>query len=197
LYPEIGERKVVLFLSRLDRKKGLDLLVPALGRLARERHDFVFLIAGGGEKGFAEEVARLLRDQGIIDRTLLIGQVNGDSKWRLLQEADVFVLTSYQENFGLVVGEAMAAGRSMVISRAVNGAAELEELRAALVVDLNVEEIAGAIGRLLADESLRRRLGEQAARVAVERFGWERAAEATERMYEAVLRGAEAAGRAP
>jgi glycosyltransferase involved in cell wall biosynthesis len=186
-YPELKGRKVVLFLSRLDSKKGLNLLIPALAALAEKRNDFAFVLAGSGERGYEAIVERLIKEYRLEERTILPGFVQGEVKWALLRESDVFVLPSYQENFGIAVVEAMAAGLPVVISDRVNIHYEVEQAGAGLVTSLDPKEIANAIEQLVTDDYLRQKMGQNGSLLARERFSWEKIARETVAMYETVV----------
>ncbi len=187
--------KTVLFLSRLHPKKGLDLLIPALGDLARKRDDFRFVVAGGGEARHLKDVGRQLLEHGILGRTKLTGFVAGPDKAELLGEADIFVLPSYQENFGLAVAEAMAAGIPVVISDRVNLHPEVARYRAGLVTTLDRREIAAAIEKLLDDEALQREMGHNGQRLVQEKFNWASISRQIANLYDNVLRGNDSTAR--
>jgi len=187
--------KTVLFLSRLHPKKGLDLLIPALGDLARKRDDFRFVVAGGGEARHLKDVGRQLLEYGILGRTKLTGFVEGPDKAELLGEADIFVLPSYQENFGLAVAEAMAAGIPVVISDRVNLHPEVARYRAGLVTTLDRREIAAAIEKLLDDEALQREMGHNGQRLVQEKFNWASISRQIANLYDDVLRGNDSTAR--
>jgi glycosyltransferase involved in cell wall biosynthesis len=186
-HPLLRGKKVVLFLSRVSPIKGLDVLIPALGRLARGRDDFAFVLAGGEEPGYEGAARALVEKCGLADRTLIRGLVQGEEKRQLLAEADLFALTSYHENFGLAVAEALAAGLPAVVSEHVAIQQEIAQARAGLAVRLDVGEVAEAIGRLLSDDELRRSMGRRAGALARERFSWPAVSAATIRMYDEVI----------
>ncbi len=105
-------QRTALFLSRMHPSKGLLLLVEAVARV-RPR-GWRFVVAGPDENGHTAAVRRKARHAGVMDWFEFRGAVHGDDKWRLYQSADMFVLPSYNENFGLVVAEALAAGLPIV-----------------------------------------------------------------------------------
>ncbi len=185
--PGIARRGPVamLLLARLDPIKGFDLLLPALRRL---RGDFELRLAGSGpcEDALRRTVARL----GLRDRVRFLGGVTGDAKWQVLHSADLFVLPSHHENFGLSVLEAMAAGLPVVISDRVELKDVVGGAGAGLVVPRTEEALAAALQRLIDDPALRRAMGARGAAVARERFSWERVAREMEAVYETVSHSA-------
>jgi glycosyltransferase involved in cell wall biosynthesis len=188
-YPQLAAKKIVLFLSRLDPKKGLDLLLPALGELALRRKDFAFVLAGMGDSAYEAELAALVKRHGLQDRTVFLGHVHGRVKWSLLCEADLFVLSSYHENFGIAVVEAMAAGLPVVISDRVNIHSDVSRAGAGLVTALDREEIAAAVELLLADEHLRQEMGRKGALLVRERFTWAKVVKDLVQVYDQIIRG--------
>jgi glycosyltransferase involved in cell wall biosynthesis len=102
----------MLFLSRLHVKKGGSDLLNAFSRNAAlaARHDWELTIAGPDENGEREKLKKLAQALGLRDRVSFRGAVEGKDKWSLFMSADLFVLPTYSENFGIVVAEALASG---------------------------------------------------------------------------------------
>jgi len=168
-WPAIGDRPVVLFMSRLHPKKGLDLLIPAFASIAQK--DAVLVIAGPSEDGYGQTVRALAVTHGVADRVIFPGMLGGREKLAALVDADLFVLPSYQENFGNVVVEAMAAGTPVVVSDQVNLWPEVAEARAGGVVELDVPAIARETVKWLADDA-RRAAGLRGRAYALARYDW-------------------------
>ena len=120
LHPEIGDRQIVLFLGRLNFKKGLDLLAPAFGRLLAAGHDAHLVLAGPPED-MAEKTRGWLRDAGALDRATFTGMIGGEERLAALSDAAMFVLPSYSENFGIAVAVASSSSstRSLVTSATI------------------------------------------------------------------------------
>lgn len=177
------ETPYVLFLSRINWKKGLDRLVKAW-RLVPDR---LLVIAGNDEENYRAEIERLAYAEGVIDRIRFVGPVNGQDKWLLYHNAELFVLPSYSENFGIVVLEAMAMGCPVVVTPEVGLAATVTESDCGRVVSGDPEPLAAAINELLANEPLRRALGRRGQDVANSRFLWPRVASQMEQAYREVL----------
>jgi glycosyltransferase involved in cell wall biosynthesis len=188
-YPQLDGKKVVLFLSRLDPIKGLDLLIPALGELARRREDFVFVLAGMGHHAYEAELAGLVEKHGLQDRTVVLGFVQGEDKRSLLRRADLFVLPSYHESFSIAIVEAMAAGLPVIVSDRVSICREVSELGAGLVTGMTREEIAAAVDLLLEDENLRRDMGRKGAHLVSEQFNLAKVVSDLVRVYERIVQG--------
>jgi glycosyltransferase involved in cell wall biosynthesis len=175
--PAIGNKKIILYLSRLDPIKGLEQLIEALGLLAKERDDFALVVVGDGPEAYRKKLLSVMDRHGITSRVVFLGPVFADAKWQAMQEADLFALSSHHENFGIAVVEAMAAGLPVVISKHVNIHLEIENGGAGLVTDLAPDEIAAALKRLLDNHELRLQMGRRARQLASECFNWSRVVE--------------------
>jgi glycosyltransferase involved in cell wall biosynthesis len=119
-YPLLRQRRFFLFLSRIHRKKGCDLLLEALGRLAPAHPDLDLVIAGPDEEGLRDQLDAQAKRLGIASRIHWTGMLEGDLKWGAFHAADAFVLPSHQENFGVAVVEALACGLPVILSDKVN-----------------------------------------------------------------------------
>lgn len=181
-HPETRGKRIVLFLSRLHEKKGLDILATSFGRLARTFPD-VHLVLAGPDDGIGARLDGWLRDAGIENRTTRTGMIEGEDKRAALAAASLFVLPSYSENFGIAVLEAMAFGVPVAISDQVNLWREVEDGGAGLVSPCNADAFAGILERLLRDPAAARRMGEAGRDLAREKFNWPRIAVALENLY--------------
>ena len=186
-HPNVQGRKIVLFLARLHRIKGLDVLAEAAKSLAESRDDFSLVVAGSGAPGYEAEVRELVDRCGLSERTVFTGMVVGEDKWQLLRAADVFVLPSRHESSPVAVMEAMASGTPVVVSDQVGMHGEIAEVGAGLVTTLDPADVAGAIGRLLDDPDAAARMGRAGETLAARRYSWERVATDVEALYEEVV----------
>lgn len=178
------DKQIVLFLSRLDQKKGLDLLLPALVRLKAVRDDFLCVIAGSGRAAYEEKIKNEVKSNNLEGLVHFTGFVKGEQKQQLLQSAACFVLPSYQENFGVSVAEAMAAGCPVIISDQVNIHRDVAAARAGRVVRCDADELFDAINKVLSDEASRRVMGLNGQALAREKYSWERISERVLSLYE-------------
>lgn len=140
--PEARDRRLILFLSRIHEKKGIDLLLAAFARQADAFPDFDLVIAGPDLVGLQASLQELSSNLGIAARIHWPGMLTGAAKWGAFRTAKFFVLPSHQENFGVVVAEAMALNRPVLITNKVNIWREVEADGAGIVVDDKVETIA-------------------------------------------------------
>lgn len=140
---------VVLFMSRIDPKKGLQLLIPAVARLQAEFGKLWFVLAGTGEEGVTSSVEALLDAQTKGVRVRKVGFLSGQEKADALAAANVFALPSLNENFGIVLIEAMHAGLPLLISDEVYIHNEILAAGAALVCRPAVDSVTSTLRRML------------------------------------------------
>lgn len=177
---------LVVAVSRLNPMKGIDDLLKAAALLEGRFDEARFVIVGdGASRRDLEEQARLL---GLAGRVLFTGTKLDVAA--ILSQAAVSVAPSLSEGLSNVVLESMAAGVPVVATR-VGGTPELLEdgVTGLLVPPCDAPALAAAIGRLLEDEPLARRLGEAARARAVDRFSMQHMVRQTEELYRSLLRG--------
>lgn len=173
--PVRGNRKVkmpagrtLVALGRLTRIKGFDLLIQAFSQISQQFPDWNLLILGEGD--LRAELEKQITDQGLERRVLMPGSV--DNIYDYLQQADIFVLSSRLEGFGIVLCEAMACGLPVVAYKASAQTAEIvrDGVDGILVPPEDVGQLSDAMAKLMADEELRREFGMN-AREVTERYG--------------------------
>jgi len=118
--PQLRGRRYLLFLARIHEKKGCDLLIEAFANSAALAPDVDLVIAGPDQVGLQSKLQRMAVDLGIAERVHWPGFLGGDLKWGAIRACEAFILPSHQENFGIAVVEALAAGRPVLISNQVN-----------------------------------------------------------------------------
>jgi glycosyltransferase involved in cell wall biosynthesis len=186
-FPELKDKVIILFLGRLNFKKGIDILVPAFAIVKKTISKAHLLFVGPDSDGYSKQINIWLRENDVVAETTFTGMLLGDEKMAAFNISSVFVLPSYTENFGIAIIEAMINGRPVVISNKVNIWREIEEAGAGLVTDCDVEQTAGAILRVLTDTTLSSSLSARGARLAKERFTWPAAAAKMEAVYKNIL----------
>lgn len=176
---------IILFLSRLHTKKGLDYLISALSKLHYQ--DFVFVLAGSGDSEYEAELARLLQKNNLGGRTYKLGFVEGEKKNICLQGADLYALTSHSENFGVAVLEALASGTPALVTKGVALSDLVKEQNLGWVVDLEIEAIANSIQEFLDNPDMAKQKGDRAAKYVAENYAWDKIALDLKSIYENIL----------
>ena len=184
-HPEIGDRRIVLFLSRLNFKKGLDLLIPAFAATTA-RHRDLHLVIVGPDDGMEAAARGWVAAQGIAERTSFVGLLSGAAKLGALRDAACFALPSYSENFGIAVVEAMACGLPVLISDRVNIWREIAAAQAGAVAKPELADVTAKLDALLGDPVAAAAMGARARSLAVERWDWVKIAGRLEAVYRAL-----------
>lgn len=177
---------LVMFLGRLSFKKGLDVLVRAFA-LARRQCECRLAIVGPDDESMRANLVRIAHDLGVADDVHFVGALYGPARRAALASADVWALPSYAENFGIAVIEAMASGRAVAVSTAVNVSRDVAKARAGAVVPPEPVAFGETLLRLLEDEPRRRELELAAPRFAA-RYDWKVVAPQLLDMYRKVAR---------
>jgi glycosyltransferase involved in cell wall biosynthesis len=186
--PDMGLTDVtsgrVLYLGRLEwAPKGLDLLLECFGQLTA-MPEVRLVLAGEGPDGV--RVREAARHSGVGDRVDMLGWVSGPAKWKLLASAAVVVIPSRHESFGLVAAEASSIGTPVVAFDLPSLREILADAGGLLVTPYDTAALAAALERVLTDPLLRAMLAEQGRRQA-DRFDWDLAALAHDRVYRAAV----------
>jgi glycosyltransferase involved in cell wall biosynthesis len=169
----------LLFLGRINWKKGLDRLILSL----RHVHAARLIVAGNDEENYQPFLEALVEAHGLSERVVFTGPVWGADKAALLAEATALVLPSYSENFGNVVLEAMAYGRPVIVTPEVGISDVVADTGAGLVVSGDPECLGPAIESLLTDRAAMDQMGERGRNAVLERFTWESVAQHMEDAY--------------
>ncbi|MBD2070167.1 glycosyltransferase [Leptolyngbya sp. FACHB-671] len=187
--PRQQDVPLVLFMSRIDPKKGLDLLFPALERLLAEGLKFHFVLAGGNpqDPDYENRIRTQVQSSSLAPHSTIVGFVTGDSKTALLQTADLFVLPSYYENFGIAVAEAMAAGVPVVISDQVHIWEDVKQSEAGWVSACEVNALTDQLRAAIQSVPERQRRGANAQAHALKHYSWKAIAQQTIQAYQQIL----------
>ena len=184
-FPATKGRSLILFLHRVDPKKGLDLLAAAYARVRSEFPDTHVIIAGPDNVGFTATARGFFDAAGVGDAVTFTGMLEGEFRRGAFAAATVFVLPSYSEGFSMSVLEAMAAGLPCVLTVGCNFP-EAGAARAALVVEPEPAAYADALAQLLADPAAARAMGGRARELVLTRYTWDRVAAQMAEVFAAV-----------
>ena len=190
-----AEAKVVLCLSRLHPKKSIDRLLEAFLELRTQGKigPWHLVIAGDGEPGYVDRLRGIVRGTAAESSVHWTGWLEGESKFAALAEADLFVLNSFQENFGIGAVEAMACGTPVLLSRQVGLATDVAEHEAGWIVDLQPDGLRNGLLEATANATEARRRGEKARRLVADRFTWPQVSAQLRLLYESLLTSRESA----
>jgi glycosyltransferase involved in cell wall biosynthesis len=125
--PAARGKRFMLYLGRIHRKKGCDLLINSFVRYAHLDPDLHLVMAGPDQQEWIPELQSLVQKAGLNDRVHWPGMLKGDIKWGAFYASEVFILPSHQENFGIAVAEALACGKAALLADKVNIAAQVEK----------------------------------------------------------------------
>lgn len=142
-------KKNILFLSRVHVKKGINFLIEAVAQLKYELQGYSVTIAGPGEDAYVNELKQLAANLGVGDMVHFVGPVYAANKWPLYRTADLFVLPTWSENFGIVVPEALASG-TPVITTVGTPWEELNTCNCGWWTEIGTEPTVGALRKFLA-----------------------------------------------
>ncbi len=176
---------ILLFMSRIHPKKGLEYLIEALGKL--KEYNFALIIAGIGESDYVQQLQDLLVTQGLSDRTHLVGFVKGETKNLYLQGANLFTLTSHSENFCIAAIESLAAGTPVLITDGVAIAPMVQAENIGYVTKLEINAIATTLEAFFQnfDDNLFNR--QKSQQIIAEYYSWQSISAQLATIYQAII----------
>ena len=176
---------ILLFMSRIHPKKGLEYLIAALGKL--KEYNFALVIAGSGEPDYVSQIQDLLVTHGISDRTHLVGFVEGEIKNLYLQSADLFALTSHSENFGIAAIEALASGTPVLITDGVAIAPMVKEQAIGYVTKLEIDAIVTTLKSFLQNSNQNLLIRQKSQQVIAENYSWKSISIQLTKIYQDII----------
>ena len=181
----LPEEKIVLYVGRLVYEKGIHVLINAVPKVL-QKVDAKFIIVGSGY--MKEQLLNIVRSMGLDHKVLFEGFVDEESLLKLQKCADVSVVPSLFEPFGIVALEAMAA-KSPVVASDTGGLSEIidHDINGVKVFPNNPDSLAWGITKVLLDDDYRKSIRENAYKTVLEKYDWEKIAQQTKRIYEGVL----------
>lgn len=182
---ESGSQKTLLFLSRIHPKKGLLQLVKAISQISPR--GWRVIVAGPADKTYRLQVEKVIDEEGLRDSFTFIGPVRDESKWEVYQRADLFVLPSFSENFGIVVVEAMACGLPVITTKGTPWK-ELETHNCGWWVEASVDSLVQALDQAMSlTGEQRAQMGKNGRRLAESKYSWTSVATKMANVYEWML----------
>lgn len=180
--PRLNGHRYAVFLSRLHYKKGLDFLAEGFAEAAREVPD-IHLVVIGHDEGARSDFERRIATHNLQDRVHLVGPMHGVAKWEAYRDAACFILPSRDEAFTVAITEALAAGLPVIISDSCHFD-DVAEYQAGVIVPLDARSIGAALSKVAKNDSLQRRMSENAQRLFNDRLSFSRVAAASIDVYQ-------------
>lgn len=185
-----GGRRRLLFLARVHPKKGVDNLLRAWQVVGRKFPDWELLVVGPDNEGYTGEMQTLAADLGLA-RVSFLGGLYGEAKLQAYRDADLYVLPSHSENFGITVAEALAAGTPVIVTRGTPWEGVMTH-GAGWWIEVGVEPLVACLEEALAASPERLESMGQVGRVWMKRdFSWAAMSERFLLTYRWLLDGGE------
>jgi N-acetyl-alpha-D-glucosaminyl L-malate synthase BshA len=184
-YRILSDRHVIISVSRLTEKNGIDYLIKALA-LLKDLDVSLLIVGDGNQRPYLEVLTKKLE---LEDKIKFLGYVPHEKTVEYLNIGDIFVRPSLDEGFGIAFVEAMACGIS-VVGTNVGGIPDIIDngVNGLLVTPANIEELAEAIDRLLGDKKLRNKFAKNGIVTVKRKFAWENVLARVEKLYESLLK---------
>jgi glycosyltransferase involved in cell wall biosynthesis len=186
-FPSLQNKKLILFLGRIDPKKGLDLLATAFAQVNLQFPETHLIIAGPDNINFTPKVKSYFAQAGCLESVTFAGMLTGEVKYSALAAASIYVAPSYSEGFSMSVLEGMASGLPCVITTGCNFP-EAGEANAALVVDIRADSISEALLWCLHNPREAQEMGCRARLLIFEKYTWDKIAAQMEKVYLDILK---------
>lgn len=187
-FPHTRNKTLILFLGRVDPKKGLDLLASAFAKVHSQFPQTHLIIAGPDNTGFLPTAQSYFAEAGCLDAVTFTGMLTGSIKYAALAAASIYIAPSYSEGFSMSVLEGMASGLPCVITTGCNFP-EAAAAEAAHVVNIDADEIATALSQCLSNPQQAKVMGNRARQLILEKYTWDRIAVKLTEVYTAILNG--------
>jgi glycosyltransferase involved in cell wall biosynthesis len=185
---QANHRKTILFISRFHPGKGLSSLLTVWKDLQND--DWQIVIAGPDENGHQATLEKQIVDLN-LQSVSFTGNLSDDEKWQAYANADLFVLPTLSENFGVVVAEALAAGLPVITTKGAPWQL-LEEEKCGWWIEIGVDPLRAALQEAMAlSTTQREEMGKRGKEVCYERFSWNNIAQEMSRVYQHLLTGSE------
>ena len=172
-FPETRDKARILFMGRIDPKKGLDLLAPAFAKVREQFTNAHLIVAGPDNIGFLPKAKEYFVEAGCLDGVTFTGMLTGNIKSAALTAADIYVAPSYSEGFSMSILEGMASGLPCTITTGCNFP-EAETAKVAYVVDPNVDTIANALICCLQEPATAKEMGSHARQFILDNYTWDK-----------------------
>ena len=185
-FPNLKDKNIILFLGRIDPKKGLDLLARSFAKVIQTHENTHLVVAGPDSIGFLPNVKVFFDKAQCAHQVTFTGMLSGDLKWSALAVAQAYVAPSYSEGFSISILEGMSSGLPCVIPTGCNFP-EAAKANAAKVVDIQADAIAQALIEFLSDPLAAKVMGDRARQFVLDHYTWDSIAAQLIEVYTAIL----------
>lgn len=185
-FPATRNKTLILFLGRIDPKKGLNLLAPAFAKVHNQFPQTHLVVAGPDSIGFLPAAQSYFEQAKCLDAVTFTGMLTGSLKYAALAAASLYVAPSYSEGFSMSVLEGMASGLPCVITIGCNFP-EAADAKAAYVVNIDADAIADALIYFLKNPKYAKKMGDRAREFIFQNYTWEQSAKKLTQVYEAAV----------
>ncbi len=185
-FPETRNKKLIIFLGRIDPKKGLNLLAPAFAQAYAKFPETHLIVAGPDNTGFLSTAESYFMEAGCRNAVTFTGMLTGTLKYASLAASHIYVAPSYSEGFSMSVLEGMAAGLPCVITTGCNFP-EAGMANAASIVDIDADQIADALMEFLQDSIQAKATGDRARQFILENYTWDNIAAKMISVYQDII----------
>ena len=185
-FPETKNKQLILFLGRIDPKKGLDLLAPAFAKINQQFPNTHLVIAGPDNVGHLPIAKKYFQKLECLDKVTFTGMLTGEMKYSALASANIYIAPSYSEGFSMSILEGMASGLPCIFTTACNFP-EAQEAKVAKVVDVNEEEVTKALFWCLSHPQEAKEMGLKAKEFILNNYTWDKIAKNLILVYEKII----------
>jgi glycosyltransferase involved in cell wall biosynthesis len=185
-FPHLRQHQLILFLGRIDPKKGLDLLAPAFAQVHQQFPHTHLVIAGPDNINFQPTAEQYFIEAGCRESVTFTGMLTGAMKYSALAAASIYVAPSYSEGFSMSVLEGMASGLPCIITTGCNFP-EAGTANAAYIIDINATALTEALQWCLQNPDQAQSTGEQARQFILENYTWDKIAQQLVTVYQWIL----------
>jgi glycosyltransferase involved in cell wall biosynthesis len=183
-YPQLMDKKILLYVGRTSAEKGVDFLVRVFSKIVEKKDDVYFIIVGSPDTA---EIPRLVIELGLTDRTIMVDDVSYEEVFDYYLAADIFVFASYGETQGLVLTESLSAGLPIVAVKAIGVNEVVDDNTSGILVDRDEDLMIDRIVYLLDNPAELERLSQNALEKA-KKYSIQDLTVELEKIYEELLR---------
>ena len=177
----------LFFVGRIDPKKGVDVLLRAFEKVVRNNKDLLLIIAGTGSEQYVQNIKKLSNDLGIEKLVIFTGFVSEDEKLELFESSKLHVVTSHSDVHTTTAIEAMAMGTPVIITKA-SDFPEIDDYKAGITVDMDIDYICKAIEELLGNDKKLKQYSDNAKMLIQDKFLLKNKIEEYEKMFQDVIK---------